>query len=804
MRNRRNLKDRVATPKRVTRNNDLSWKLNDVLTAIGRRSIFLWRKAWLAEAGIRQRLEGLPERLGFELDSSGRLVVDTQRNISVQFIWIDEFRWDYGEDDFAQNFNVLRNLLVDGGCPLKVLHIWHRPELETEFEEYIQEAATKSRGYGLWKPAWEEDQRATARYITRNRVQHEKFGVVASDYVPERLRAAVDSVSLTADEILLLLFSIYHGVWNQTQWLRLKEQWEKDGLMDSLPNALIPNVLTREYPLETPRRGKLKTSKGIKLVSSFGETYLATLRTPGLGVRLANPHDPKSTKLATNTERWLESFLPFLILKSEEEEDKTAGAEEEVHEAVLLETTYWAPPVDPVAGKSLLLQIEEGKINRLQGKKEKEDEDKKKLRAKGKKGEDAKPRLNTYERSYLEGFRRNLKRIRDSEEPLVNVTYKFAVQSSDRESARLLLQSLNDRLRKQGVLVEPVTQRESQLQDLRSFTLITKRDVEENTSPLPLETVVRNVVPPPADKIPEGRIKYLAGVKLPLREPWWLEVFESGCFVGLQKVGKTAFLRADLWRAAQVVPPNKDGELGVFLVYDGTDADKDYDPEDRGWYAIGGDLNVRLSDPAEAVLYATDFTSRQQAYGRILELRDMGARVIVWNALERHHWKHDELDLAFFEAYEEIMRPGIPGGLYVDEVLHMSKDERAKRLFMGIAPQISKRNQVFRWTAQTTLAIPDDWLASAQQNTDILYLAPTHLVIKLAEEANINIKLHPERVEFLEETLGKIADLRRKGLFIRTEFGGRRMNIVEYLIKYGALLDMVRRKTEEEEAEMGA
>ena len=747
---------------------------------VQRRWVFLKNRAYMAEdAHTRKHFEGIPERLEFQMvrdPQVGYKLFDTRERNGLSFVSfrIDDLPWNFDEPE--RNIDLVKTL-IPAESPLKVLDIYYKAveEEKTPVSLYVEEAVAEAIKEGLHSKLWEEDLEGVASHINTNRIAHQRIGIISPEQLsPNGTIKEIVRSSLSRPELVATIFSLLNGFWNKSFWNQLKESLEE---RRSIEQAIIPYSLRR-------------TNEAVKVHGLAGDLFLSAIHIYGLGVGLRNPSDPQS--LVLNTDTWLKAFLPYEV--------------REPGDTIILVSTFFSPTVPKVGGKRFLLNNEEMRIGHLVAKETKEMEVAKK--AEDERRENHFRLLTDDQRNYLKGFNFGLKFIDEAPDTLVNTSYLLLVQSPSKERTIALSEALINRLkdpkRDRNVYLEKATSRARQLSAIRSaFPIITKEDVTTFTVPLPLMLIDDSLVPEVTETIPDKQLKVLVGKVLPLGEAYYWKFAKSFCLLAGQQSGKTTLLEALVIRLDGMLP-----KKSVFWIYDGTDAlEEDADRiRAYGWSAIARHLNRQMEKtglpPAisDGVVYASGYEDPNDLQRDVTLLRDAGARLIVFSALEAQHRRH-EIEYGFFEAFKEHMRLGIPGVFFVDEIAHLAYDRRAEVLFQELAPGMTKRNQWFGWTGQTSTYLPEKPKSirrAALGNTKTVCIGSTPLIADIADDTNINIALFEEKARALSETIAEFTVRDVPGVFAAVEAGGKIITPFQVIIEAESSVSLVRRKTEED------
>lgn len=758
----------------------LSWRMYKARMWLRRRAVSLVNRINLSEdAFIRRNFDGIPEKLDFSLGGSLQQgIILRQRGFEFKSFNIDSLPWNY--DELDRNID-LTSLLIAEECPVKTIDVFYKPshQEKTQVAIYVEQASRLARELGQHTDVWEQDLSAVSRHINATRIQHLRYGV----YSPEQLTAKdfgkhLEGVRLSDEENAYLLYGILNGFGGESQ-LELLLKQERDAVR-SLSSVITPISLNRF------EGGLLSHDGYIEAQGRGTKSFLAAIDIFGLGVN-------KDRKDWFNTDRWLRALLPYEV--------RDPG------DVVILVSTFYAPK-EPLGGPRTLLETIERDVRAFSAKEEKEGRIAKEAEEKGQ-------RLNVSlltdaHRNYMEGIRLARKKFDQLKDRVVFASFKILIQSPDSTRTQRLVSSVMHRLEDGRVLAEPARKRAKQLRAIKSaLPIIYKEDVTEKICPFPLRVITGSLVPDLKFPIPENQLKILVGKELPLGDPYYWPFLKSFCLLAGQQAGKTGLMRALIIRLDGMLQDN-----AVFWVYDGTEAlEEDQNQlRDYGWPAIARHVNrsIKTQDLPEGirsgVIYASNYRDPDILCQDVLKLRDAGARLIVFSTLESQH-KAYQIEYGFFSAFKEHMRLGHPGVFFVDETLHLAKDRRANVIFEELAPGMTKRNQWFGWTGQTTAVLPEEpgnqVRSAARANTRVVCMGSTPLISTLAEEASINIDLFKEKARLLAEVVADFSIRGEPGVFVASEAGGKLMTSFKVVIEAETSLDMVRRKSKEEMERFG-
>jgi hypothetical protein len=617
---------------------------------------------------------------------------------------------------------------------------------------------------------WEEDLQSVSNYINDNRVRQMRVGVIApSQLTAEDLLNDIKIHSLSREEAGFLVFGVLNGFWNQPRWTKLYESINNGHR--SFMNAFLPFLIERERyrkdvgfdPLGLEQHQILKTT------GHAGDSYHAMIEIRSLGVEKSE--NPEYIRLVNN--EYLHDLLPSRI--------------SEAGDVLILATTYYPPEQPERHPKSIIdalmtelaVLFEQKKTNSV---------------------------VHNDELNLVEAFEESASLLENDKAVLTST--KVIAQSPNPTRTVRLVEDVYHSLFQRDVHMERALFRETQLSAIRSaLPIIPQRDVVNKVFPYPLGEITKILVPKERVKISKDKLKVLIGEELIFGEAYYWEFLTTFCLLGGQQIGKSSFLEMLALRLSGQLP------LGsVTWIYDGTDAvaEREGTERDYGWTALARFINRNINTSAlepsleSGVVFAENYTSADQLHSDLAKLREAGARLIVFSALEKQHTNYN-IEKGFFDAYLEDLRRAmenqLPGAFFIDEVEHIASDERAETIFFEIAQHASKRNQMFGWTAHTVNALPSggekDVRRTAKANTKKFCIGPTSLIENLHNEAEINVELHPERAKFLQELITDLAKQGVPGTFVETKWGGDTLIPFRSLVLSDAAQNFIHRKGEE-------
>jgi hypothetical protein len=724
--------------------------------------VFLSNRIKMAEyALILRRIYGIEEKLGvrvMENDDGVRLLLDKETGFPFIAFKIDELPWVV--DDPEKNRDIVRRLLIEDS-PLKIVSVYYRQteKMRTDLQKYLEDSLAFAKKNGVYTSEWEADLRGTIAEVEKDRVQYVRFGVVTPYTIQDEL---IDETLITNLE--RLIFLSLNGWWKRSKWENSQGQFGTYlpyGLERQAWSARLPDTL-------------IDTKMGIHGIFDGNESFSAAMQIKGLGVAF------DGELLTLLAEEYLHGLLPSLI--------------ESPGDTLVLVSSYIRPKPSVLGRRAQILA--ERALIFGRGKANLEDVDRE---------EKPEPDLN-----YIRGFELGLQMCEKWSDPMVRVANQIIVSAPTKDGAKRLVEVLADRLHNNSISSVPQKGRRKQLMALKStMPVVRYDDVQEWASPRPFR-LIRMQPLVTRQPIEEGYLKILVGKQLPLGDPFYFTFDKNVALIAGQKSGKTTTQISILIKIMGMLPKD-----GICVWYDGTNIREEMSlASNYGLRAIANmanadmkkeGLNERLVD-TNGVMYGKRYTKPEDVYNDFFTLVDAGVRLLVFSAINSVHKQHNT-EFGFFDAYEELMRRRNPGVFFIDEILHLSNDLRAERIFVDIAPQTSKSNQMMIWTAQTSQTITDEpgrrYRSAALGNTPLVCVGRTPLIADLHKEVNINPELFREKARWLQESVADITLAGIPGIFYAVEAAGKYIQAFQVIIASDFTAQMIQRKSEEERKRYG-
>lgn len=767
------------------RYSEATWFLRNLQKQSSREVKSLWYRIKVFEDKILRFFEGLERKIGvrFIVTDEGKLLFESEGYQFMPF-WIDEMPWATTSSDNT----LLVSLILENDCPLGTIDVYYRPQHQerSELLEYAEEMNQAAHEQKTHSELWEKDLLELIAYINENRVRHIRIGVIClAQLTSPDVREMVEDLAVNLKDSGFLFFGALNGFWNLPSWDDLLARLKRLGkgqLKYLLPYNLSTEVSTRSRLMDAV----IALSPRLVETDGYaGKAWHSLMQVKGLWM---TENELQKTLIA---ESWLRDILPFKV--------------KEKGDVIVVSSTFYAPIQQEPHAAPIIDQFD----NRNAVLWEKERKDQEQSEKGNRKSRESTFTLHEDERTYLQAYDLSKKLLR--EDRLVFVSSKILAQADDPTRCTRLLESVGHRLRENNVLYQLSKSRDEQVNDLRSILpVVTKRDAEEDVFPYPLQVIARSLTPTRERAIPPEELKILIGEDLILGDAYFWRLLDTFCLLAEQQAGKTTLLHLLALRLDGLLP-----EGATFWIYDGTDA-LEQDPEkeaEYGWIPIAQHLNRNIKQDelparlASGVFFASAYEDPRVLYEDLLRIPKAGGRCIVFSALRSQH-EEFSIEQGFFQAYQEHSRSKIPGALWIDEVEHLVKDLLLAELVFGdIARHSSKRNQGFGWTSHGFSTLPStkehDIRGKARQNTKKICIGPTNLIADLAEEANINFHLYPEKAKLLTELVTEVSVQSIRGTFIAAEYGGELLEPFRAVFKAEEVELLIQRKSEEDRKRYG-
>ena len=616
----------------------------------------------------------------------------------------------------------------------------------------MEESRLYAKNEGVHTDFWEQDLKSAISIIEEERVLRRRYAIVMPS-VREEL-----GDKHMVDDIVPLIYCMLNGFSNLYDWENMRNN------RYSLP---YPHKIKRQaWSIDSS--GYLKGANiGVKASLPTSDNFTATLGIRGLGITTDDGDIVRLRK---------ESFLDVLI----------PNVLTERGDAIISLTTYCKQGQSTLGRKSQLLS--------------------ERSRVWGKTGivnlgeaqvKESAPMVN-----YLNGFVFGLDLCRSLGDPIVKVSNQLIVQSPSEQGAKTILENLIERLHVNSIGTISLSKRHDQLMGLRSgLPLIQKEDIDDLAVPKPLRMIDLHTEGKLVSE--EGKLEILIGKTVPLGEPYFLPFGDNAVFLAGQTSGKTGALIMISIRLLGMLPKDS-----VVVFYDGTDIREEQALSARyGLQALArvenatmniDGINDRLKG-SYGVMYGDRYDTAEDVYNDFFDLINRGVRFLVFSSVNRVHLMK-KTETGFFDAVEQNLRYRKPGALIVDETSKMAHDERARKLFVEIAPTTTKSNTMFIWTGQTTLDFPDkppkSVRMSALSNTFVTFLGPTTLIRNIPDEVMLNVALFEKEATWLSQKVAEATYERIPGTFFAVRAAG--YNVVPIRVIPGLeTLDIIMRKDKE-------
>lgn len=764
------------------------WVIRKITKQSVRRFVFYRNKIRDKEEDvILKYFEGLKEKLGISVIITEEGVLFEMDDFQFMPFWIDKvFRAGKADHEKADHEkDTFTSMLLENECPVSTVDVFYRPLFDesSDLKDYQRETIKLAHKQKTHSDLGQKDLEALVQYSNDTRRRHLRFGVIIPGQANSSILKLIEKNRLSTLDAGFWFFGVLNGFWNKPRWDELFGDIKAGSR--GFANTLYPFSFLREQSLHLLDPIKLIKSEGF---AETGEDQ-SVIQLKGFWTEMPNINEPLPPWKLLVTDSWVRDFMPSFI--------------REPGDSIVVATTYYTPK-QLERDAALIVKLYEPRHQRLFNKETRE------LRSEQKAQEDTVKQSEKFlyrdEREFLATYRLSKEELR--EDKLVFAGTNIIVQSPDPHRTRVLTANINKFLKNHHVYKDDdsVKHRDTQLFVTRSaLPVISEYDVIENVFPFPMRAIASSLAPYFEKEISEETLKVFIGEDLLVGDAYFWEFLTSFCLLGGQQSGKTSFLEILAIRLDLLLPKE-----GVIWFYDGTDAQEE-DPNKEKAYGlipIAKHLNRHMDQKVlkpelrSGVVFASWYESPDKLYNDLLDMVNAGARMIVFSALEKIHTLHN-IEFGFFDAYKEHMRSKIPGALFVDEILHLANDERAKMLFTQIAKETSKRNQMFGWTGQTSTILPEKIKKSAHANTNKVCIGATNLIADLATEANINIRLYPDKARILTGLVTEISLEHKPGTFVHVGKGAEIIEVFRAVAAAEKTRQLIHRKPEDERIRLG-